>query len=1502
MKSSKFRIRNPQAVFALLALLGSVGTVHATNPLLSATPSSISVYCSATNPGYPVTVTLKAAGSAPTSPNTYPVSLASTPLAGVTVTPPASTAITASNNAAGINYTFTPSAACTAGSFTYTFRVAATTSGQPAADVQVPVTVVNTYFLAPTKTQVMLTCVGGVAGSAVAVTLNAANPVPAGSTLTPAALTGTPVGFTVSAGTGTTVTTTAGIVYTFTPLAACTTASAPFQSATYTFKVATTLTTAAVDLPITVVTVASSTSTLYTPAVTLNCTYNGTSYGTAPSQAIAVTSSLPIPTSYTVTTTGLPTWISSISSAGAQPTPGSNTIAVASGCGGFPGGSSNKVNVHLTSSTINANTGGGKDSTFWADYILVVTLNIVSPAKLSVTSPVSINYTQKSGVPGTALVPVTVSSGPQLIFTVDSTSLPVWLTCDTTSATTPFSIRFTTTAAADQEAPGPYSQAVRLKVSGQADTLLTINIQINSPSATVKVTSLPASGTAANWTQGNNTFPSATLTLVSSGGAVPYSITTSGVLTPAGTAIAADLASGLAYSFGVQIPVTFSPAAFTTAQPGTTLNGMATIVWGSPAVTTVVQFMVNVNAPNPTLTAIWPSSLPTAAPGTTAPPLTLTGTGFVKSANPSLQTQVGIVVAGAYTTSTYLNVTVTDTSHISLAITVPPAGTTSLPFDTATNANVTLSVCNPGGGACAVTPGSTAFFTIGSLPSISEITSASAFIPETTVAPYDIISLFGYNFCPTCTSSQVMLGTPDTYLVYPQSLSDGRPNPKNLTVTFTEAASPNATAQAPLLFGTNSQINLLVPGVLAGYSGNVNIVVTAGGVQSTAYVVTVNAADPGIFTVGSDGQGAGAILSQSYALVNASNPAAVRQGTSDSVQIYMSGLGAPWPGVANNATGATAGNAITNNHWSGDCISTSGYLGLLNNLATTPYSSIDGAVIQSSLLSSSRLAPCLGHNVTSPSITATVNGVNAPVTYAGWVMDSVEGLYQVNVTLPTSNALSLTTGQVVSLPIVVAVGGVGGYTSQASGVTIAVVPTLNMAAPTLPTNLASPIGTPWPSTNSSYKVVATGGAPNYTYALAQTSGPLPLGLTFNSDGSISGTPALGTSGNYSLTVIASDTATPPVTGTVSFTITVTGGLAMTASGAPFTGTAGVANASLTTIIPTGGASSTYTFTLVSTQNSNAVTGLSIDANTGVVKIGTSAVAGVYPMVAQATDTTTPTALTGNYYFTITIALAMPTPTPTAQLVGSGSTLATAAATGNAGTVHYTLDAASVTYGFAIGQTSGILTVHNAQAVQNWPITVTATDTTTMAAGASGFGSATVNFNVTVLLPQTITFASLSGKTYGAAPFTVSATSTSGLTVSFTSATTSVCTASGANGTTVTILSAGTCTIDANQAGNGAYAPATVVPEGFTVSPEAQTITFTGPGNQTGTGTVTLSATASSGLTVTFSTSSLSSICTVSGTTLTPVGDGSCVLLADQTGGGNYQAAPEVSVTITISGI
>ena len=103
---------------------------------------------------------------------------------------------------------------------------------------------------------------------------------------------------------------------------------------------------------------------------------------------------------------------------------------------------------------------------------------------------------------------------------------------------------------------------------------------------------------------------------------------------------------------------------------------------------------------------------------------------------------------------------------------------------------------------------------------------------------------------------------------------------------------------------------------------------------------------------------------------------------------------------------------------------------------------------------------------------------------------------------------------------------------------------------------------------------------------------------------------------------------------------------------------------------------------------------------------------------------------------------------------------------------------------------------------------------TATASVLNSGSFQAIATTTVQCPQTIAFGALSNQVLGIAPFTVSAIASSGLPVSFTSQTTPVCSISG---TTLTLASYGTCTVQATQAGNTNYAAATPVNQSFQVT-------------------------------------------------------------------------------------
>jgi hypothetical protein len=196
-------------------------------------------------------------------------------------------------------------------------------------------------------------------------------------------------------------------------------------------------------------------------------------------------------------------------------------------------------------------------------------------------------------------------------------------------------------------------------------------------------------------------------------------------------------------------------------------------------------------------------------------------------------------------------------------------------------------------------------------------------------------------------------------------------------------------------------------------------------------------------------------------------------------------------------------------------------------------------------------------------------------------------------------------------------------------------------------------------------------------------------------------------------------------------------------------------------------------------------------------------------------------------------------------------------------------------------------------------TITANAAAATVRGVLYAAATPVTRTFTVNAVQTIVFPTPADKLYTAPDYTVTATTNSGLAVSFTASTPAVCTVTTSG--TVDLIAPGTCTITAAQAGGLSggkpYAAASVT-KSFEATAPAQTISmptlaewYTYNGNE-----FTLTGTTSSGLSVTY-TSTTPLVCTVVGTKLKVIGTGKCTIKISQpggtTGGVTYAAAPDV---------
>lgn len=165
--------------------------------------------------------------------------------------------------------------------------------------------------------------------------------------------------------------------------------------------------------------------------------------------------------------------------------------------------------------------------------------------------------------------------------------------------------------------------------------------------------------------------------------------------------------------------------------------------------------------------------------------------------------------------------------------------------------------------------------------------------------------------------------------------------------------------------------------------------------------------------------------------------------------------------------------------------------------------------------------------------------------------------------------------------------------------------------------------------------------------------------------------------------------------------------------------------------------------------------------------------------------------------------------------------------------------------------------------------------------------------------QSITFPALGDVRLDQAAPVPAATASSTLTVTYSSATPTICAVTGTG--TITLKHAALCTVQADQAGGATYAAADTASQSFTIDKGDQTIDF-GPltDQDMATSPLTVVATASSALDVTFSSTTFA-VCTVSGNSVTLAADGLCTITAAQAGDADWNEAAPVERSFNVTG-
>ncbi len=376
------------------------------------------------------------------------------------------------------------------------------------------------------------------------------------------------------------------------------------------------------------------------------------------------------------------------------------------------------------------------------------------------------------------------------------------------------------------------------------------------------------------------------------------------------------------------------------------------------------------------------------------------------------------------------------------------------------------------------------------------------------------------------------------------------------------------------------------------------------------------------------------------------------------------------------------------------------------------------------------------------------------------------------------------------------------------------------SAGTVSVSVTTPGGTG--TLSNAFVYVAAPTITSVSPAAGPTAGGTSVTVTGTNLSSATGVAFGGVAGTITANTATSITVTAPAgSGVVDVAVTTAGGVATAVSGYAYAAAPTISGVSPNTGPETGG--TTVTLTGTNLTNASAVTfggnAATITANTATSITATVPAGAGSVGVAVTTAGGTATAVNAYSYIPT---LSVTPGAATGTSVGGAFSQSNPASGGTAPYV-YALASGALPAGVSLNTATGAVTGTPTTAGA-FAYAIQATDSQGTPATATG---ATVSGTITKGT-QTISFAALADASLSASPLTASATSSSGLAVAFTSATTGVCTVSG---TSVTLLGPGTCTLNADQAGDANWNAATQVQRSFTAT--AATLSVT-PGAATGT--------------------------------------------------------------------
>ena len=450
------------------------------------------------------------------------------------------------------------------------------------------------------------------------------------------------------------------------------------------------------------------------------------------------------------------------------------------------------------------------------------------------TNPTSLIFTYQIGatkIPSAQTISLRINTGTPA-FTATTPAPDEWITVDPSSGTVPatLNVRVNPTSLP----ASTYNSTVTITVTGLAPVIIPVSLVVSPPAPT-----LTASSTTLTFTAPPYPPAAQTVSLTTNGEPISF------------TATSGATWMTVSPSVGVVLPgpgatLTVSVNTGNLAPQTAAYTGKITLaLTGAATKSQNITVNLTISSSAPTITSIWPNSLPLNGPAQT---ITIIGTNFYSASLVEVQ---GI--------STPLTTTVYKDSSTVLQAVVPATLLT-------TAGTLEVTVVNPApGGASAASP-----VTVASSPTILGIVNSASFVSG-PVSPGEIVTIFGTNIGP---------GTPASMTV-----SNGF-----VTTSLSNISVTIDGQNCPMVYVSQNQISVQVPYEVT-IGANKAVVVT-NGTQTANTTVTTAATAPGIFTVNGSGTGQAAALNydsttQAYTLNSSTNLATI----GSVVVLYLTGEG-----------------------------------------------------------------------------------------------------------------------------------------------------------------------------------------------------------------------------------------------------------------------------------------------------------------------------------------------------------------------------------------------------------------------------------------------------------------------------------------------------------------------------------------------------------------------------------------------------------------------------------